>query len=247
MWSYILKRLLLMIPTLARDPDYHLRDHPVRAGRPGRADGGAASGPRGGGRGRPRDERTADTAGARASMPSRVEEIKKLYGFDKPAHERFLQMLGQFARFDLGKSFFHNKDVGQLIKEKLPVSISLGIWTFLLVYRSRCRSASPRRCGPGRASTRSRPSSCSWVTRSRVSSWAWRCSCSSPAASFVQWFPLRGLTSTNWGELEPARQDHRLLLAHRACRSARWCWAASPSSRYSPRTRCWRRSASSTC
>ena len=64
----------------------------------------------------------------------RVEEIKKLYGFDKPAHERFVQMIGQFARFDLGKSFFHSKDVWQLILEKLPVSISLGMWTFLLVY-----------------------------------------------------------------------------------------------------------------
>src|SRR6185295_19207631 len=65
---------------------------------------------------------------------ARVEEIKKLYGFDKPAPERFLRMLGQFARFDLGKSFFHSKDVWELIKEKLPVSISLGLWTFFLVY-----------------------------------------------------------------------------------------------------------------
>src|SRR3954462_3762290 len=43
-------------------------------------------------------------------------------------------MLGQFARFDLGRSFFHNKDVWELFKEKLPVSISLGLWTFLLTY-----------------------------------------------------------------------------------------------------------------
>src|SRR5207237_3906738 len=65
---------------------------------------------------------------------AKVEEIKKLYGFDKPPHERFFRMLGQFAQFDLGRSFFHNKDVWQLIKEKLPVSISLGMWTFLLTY-----------------------------------------------------------------------------------------------------------------
>jgi microcin C transport system permease protein len=55
-----------------------------------------------------------------------MEQIKALYGFDKPPHERFCQMLGQFARFDLGKSFFQNKDVWALILEKLPVSISLG-------------------------------------------------------------------------------------------------------------------------
>src|SRR5437879_12287523 len=59
---------------------------------------------------------------------AQIEEIKKLYGFDKPAHERFVQMIGQFARFDLGTSFFHNKKVSQLIAEKLPVSVSLGLW-----------------------------------------------------------------------------------------------------------------------
>src|SRR4051794_6117245 len=63
-----------------------------------------------------------------------VAEIKALYGFDKPAPERFWQMLKQFARFDLGKSFFQSKDVWQLIKEKLPVSISLGLWTFFISY-----------------------------------------------------------------------------------------------------------------
>src|SRR5207302_3446043 len=56
------------------------------------------------------------------------------YGFDKPPHERFMQLIGQFARFDLGTSFFHNKKVSQLIAEKLPVSISLGLLTFLLTY-----------------------------------------------------------------------------------------------------------------
>ena len=91
----------------------------------GREAAGRAKAPRRGGSGY-RGRQGVDAA--------RVEEIKKLYGFDKPAHERFLQMLGQFARFDLGKSFFQNKDVWQLIKEKLPVSISLGLWTFLLVY-----------------------------------------------------------------------------------------------------------------
>tara|TARA_A100001015_G_scaffold172751_1_gene191988 strand:- start:4226 stop:5290 length:1065 start_codon:yes stop_codon:yes gene_type:complete len=64
----------------------------------------------------------------------RVNEIKKLYGFDKPAHERFAEMVVRFAKFDLGDSFFYNKDVWSLMKEKLPVSISLGLWSFLLTY-----------------------------------------------------------------------------------------------------------------
>jgi microcin C transport system permease protein len=63
-----------------------------------------------------------------------IEELKKLYGFDKPAHIRYVEMLGNFARFDLGRSFSHDKPVWQLIKEKLPVSISLGVWTFVLTY-----------------------------------------------------------------------------------------------------------------
>lgn len=62
------------------------------------------------------------------------EELMKQFGFDKPAPERYLKMLGDYARFDLGKSFLQNKSVWELIKEKLPVSISLGLWTFLISY-----------------------------------------------------------------------------------------------------------------
>ena len=63
-----------------------------------------------------------------------IEELKKLYGFDKPAHVRYVEMLASFARFDLGRSFLQNKQVWELIKEKLPVSISLGLWSFLISY-----------------------------------------------------------------------------------------------------------------
>ncbi len=63
-----------------------------------------------------------------------IEELKKLYGFDKPAHVRYVEMLKNFATFQLGRSFLQNKDVWPLIKEKLPVSISLGLWTFLISY-----------------------------------------------------------------------------------------------------------------
>ena len=137
MWSYILKRLLLMIPTLfgilliTFVVIQFVPGGPVEqmvAQLQGRDAGGGEAAARGGRAG------PAATAAARAWMRSAIEEIKKLYGFDKPAHERFFQMLGQFARFDLGTSFFHNKDVWQLIREKLPVSISLGLWTFLLTY-----------------------------------------------------------------------------------------------------------------
>lgn len=66
--------------------------------------------------------------------PQKLEEIKALYGFDKPAHERFIDMVVGFAQFDLGTSFFYNRSVWELIIEKLPVSASLGLWSFLLTY-----------------------------------------------------------------------------------------------------------------
>ena len=128
MFVYILKRLLLMIPTLLGVllltfmVIQFVPGGPVEQmvsqlqGRDSGGEGAAVSG--------------AGYRGRQGVDAARIAEIKELYGFDKPAHERFFQMLGQFARFDLGKSFFYPKDVWQLVKEKLPVSISLGLWTF---------------------------------------------------------------------------------------------------------------------
>ncbi|RYF40431.1 MAG: microcin ABC transporter permease, partial [Comamonadaceae bacterium] len=123
MLAYIAKRLLLMLPTLlgvllltfaviqfvpGGPVEQYLAEARTAGGKGGVESGGMAY----------RGDQGVD--------PKRLEQIKALYGFDKPAHERFFQMLGQFARFDLGKSFFQNKDVWSLVKEKLPVSISLG-------------------------------------------------------------------------------------------------------------------------
>src|SRR5215510_12763605 len=139
MWTYILQRLLLMIPTLfgilliTFIVIQFVPGGPVEqmvsqlSGREGGIEGGGApSGAAAPG--------TSAYRGRQGVDAKRIEEIKALYGFDKPPHERFIQMVGQFARFDLGKSFFQNKEVWQLIKEKLPVSISLGLWTFLFTY-----------------------------------------------------------------------------------------------------------------
>ena len=198
MWSYILKRLLLMIPTLIGIVTItfiivqFVPGGPVEqlaAQMQGRDSGGEGPATTGGYRGR------------QGVDAKRIEEIKKLYGFDKPAHERYLQMLGQFARFDLGKSFFHNKDVSQLILEKLPVSISLGLWTFLLVYLISLPLGIAKAV---RAGTRfdtvttfivllgyAIPSFVMGVVLLVLFA----------GGSFVQWFPLRGLTSLNWHEL----------------------------------------------
>ena len=125
MLSYILKRILLMVPTLLGALTItfvviqFVPGGPVEQilaeARAGQGEGGAYK-------------------AGRDSDAKQIAALKKLYGFDKPAHVRYVEMIGNFLRFDLGRSFLQNKDVWTLIKEKLPVSISLGLWTFLFSY-----------------------------------------------------------------------------------------------------------------
>src|SRR3954464_5501050 len=206
MWAYILKRLLLMIPTLLGILlitfiiIQFVPGGPVEqmvAQLQGRDAGGVGEGPA---------RSPGAYRGRQGVDAARVEEIKKLYGFDKPAPERFLQMLGQFARFDLGKSFFHNKDVWQLIKEKLPVSISLGIWTFLLTYLISVPLGIAKAV---RAGTRFDTASTFFVLLGyAIPSFVLGVVLLVYFAggSFVQWFPLRGLVSSNWHELSVGRK-----------------------------------------
>ena len=206
MWSYILKRLLLMVPTLfgilliTFVVIQFVPGGPVEQmvsqlqGREGGVEGGGApSGPAAPGTGAYRGRQGVDAA--------KVEEIRKLYGFDKPAPERFVQMLGQFARFDLGKSFFHNKDVGSLIVEKLPVSISLGLWTFLLVYLISIPLgiAKAVRAGTPFDTVSTIVILAGYAVPSFVVGVVLMVYFA--GGTFLQWFPLRGIVSTNWAEL----------------------------------------------
>ena len=72
--------------------------------------------------------------GAQGLDPELIARIEKLYGFDQPAHERFLTMLKNYLVFDFGDSFFRDTSVTDLIVEKMPVSISLGLWSTLIIY-----------------------------------------------------------------------------------------------------------------
>jgi microcin C transport system permease protein len=72
--------------------------------------------------------------GAKGLDPKTIKEIEKAFGFDKPLHERYLKMLGEYARLDLGESLQQGRSVLDLIVERLPVSISLGLWSMLLIY-----------------------------------------------------------------------------------------------------------------
>jgi microcin C transport system permease protein len=132
MLIYIIKRLLLMIPTLIGvmlitfavtqfvpgGPVEQLAQQLQGKGQGGEVTSGAASFYR----------------GHTGLDKQRVEQLKALYGFDKPAHTRFIDMMKRFLVFDLGDSYYHHKSVWQLVVSKLPVSISIGVWTFLIVY-----------------------------------------------------------------------------------------------------------------
>ncbi|MBI3447097.1 MAG: microcin ABC transporter permease, partial [Magnetospirillum sp.] len=72
--------------------------------------------------------------GAQGLPPDFIKEIERQFGFDKPAHERFWLMLKQYARFDFGKSFYRDVSVVGLVVEKMPTSISLGLWSTLIIY-----------------------------------------------------------------------------------------------------------------
>src|SRR3984893_8033253 len=80
------------------------------------------------------DATTSKYRGAQGLDPEFIKKLEKQFGFDKPAYERFFLMLGNYLRFDFGKSYFRDVSVLQLIREKLPVSMSLGIWMTLATY-----------------------------------------------------------------------------------------------------------------
>jgi microcin C transport system permease protein len=80
------------------------------------------------------DAVTSKYRGAQGLDPEFIKKLEKQFGFDKPAYQRFLIMMWDYIRFDFGNSYFRDISVMELIKEKLPVSMSLGIWMTLLTY-----------------------------------------------------------------------------------------------------------------
>jgi len=197
MLAYVLKRLLLMVPTLfgvlllTFVVIQFVPGGPVEQmvaqlqGRDSGGEGAAATG--------------AGYRGRQGVDAARIEEIKAFYGFDKPAHERFVQMLGQFARLDLGKSFFYPKSVWELVKEKLPVSISLGLWTFLLSYAISIPLGIAKAV---RAGTRfDTLTSLLVLVGYAIPGFVLGVALLVVFGGQLQWFPLRGLTSSNWDTL----------------------------------------------
>src|SRR4030081_4142958 len=153
MSAYIVRRLLFMIPTLLGimlvsfvvvqfAPGAPVErviaqlsgsDTGASSRIPGSGQGGDFGG-RGAQGGSAVDSTSSKYRGAQGLDPEFIKKLEKQFGFDKPAYERFFLMLKNFIVFDFGKSYFRDTSVMQLIKEKLPVSMSLGIWMTLLTY-----------------------------------------------------------------------------------------------------------------
>src|SRR6266705_7863 len=125
MSAYIARRILLMIPTLLGILFVSFVVVQFEPGGPVERVLAQLSGA---------DAVGSKDRGAQGLDPDFVKSLEKQFGFDKPAPERFALMVWNFTRFDFGKSYFRDVSVLQLIKEKLPVSMSLGIWMTLLTY-----------------------------------------------------------------------------------------------------------------
>ena len=139
--------------------------------------------------------------GAQGLDPEFIKKLEKQFGFDKPAHERFALMLWNYARFDFGKSYFRDVSVLQLVKEKLPVSMSLGISMTLLTYLISIPLGIKKAIDDGSHFDM-------WTSSVIIVGYA------IPGflfailliilfagGSFFDWFPLRGLYSENWAQL----------------------------------------------
>ena len=144
--------------------------------------------------------------GAQGLDPECITKLEKQFGFDKPAYERFGLMLWNYARFDFGNSYFRDVSVLQLIKEKMPVSMSLGIWMMLLTYLISIPLGIKKAVDDGSRFDM-------WTSSVIIVGYA------IPGflfailliilfagGSFLDWFPLRGLVSENFHALPWYRQ-----------------------------------------
>ena len=135
MGAYLLRRLLLLVPTLFGIIAINFAVVQFAPGGPveqavAEARGAAGATERITGA---QSDRGA-YRGARGLDPAQIEALRKQFGFDKPAPERFAEMVGSYLRFDFGRSFFRDDTVIHLVLQKMPVSVSLGLWSTLLVY-----------------------------------------------------------------------------------------------------------------
>ncbi|MDR1026326.1 MAG: microcin C ABC transporter permease YejB [Lactobacillus sp.] len=139
--------------------------------------------------------------GASGVPEEMIKELEKQFGFDKPAHVRFFKMVKDYAVFDFGKSFYKDKSVGQLIVERMPVSISLGLWSTLIIYLIAIPLGIRKAVSDG--SKMDVWTSVAVIIGSAIPVFLFAVFLIVffAGGTYLQWFPLRGLTSDNWEEL----------------------------------------------
>jgi microcin C transport system permease protein len=149
---------------------------------------------------------TSKYRGAQGLDPEFIKDLERQFGFDKPLYERFVQMIGKYIVFDFGESYFRNRSVVDLVLDKMPVSISLGLWTTLLVYLISIPLGIAKAVRDG--SRLDVWSSVVVVVGNAIPAFLFAVLLLVVFAggSYLDWFPLRGLTSDNWEQLSwPAK------------------------------------------
>jgi len=223
MLAYVLRRLLLMIPTLLGIMALNflivqaapggpieqivakLQGNAVEAtARVSGSSGSDVSGPQ-----QTMRETNATTSavtsrykGAQGVDPELILELEKQFGFDQPMHVRFVKMIGNYLRFDFGNSYFRDEDVMKLVVSKMPVSVSLGLWTTLIVYlvsiplgiRKAVKDGTPFDI---------------WTSAAIIAGYAIPSFLFAvllivvfAGGRYLEWFPLRGILSDNWQEMD---------------------------------------------
>ena len=208
MGAYILRRLLLIIPTLFGIMVINFALTQFVPGGPIEqiianieGQGDVFEGIAGGGSETFDGEGDSGYVGARGLPPEFIEELEREFGFDKPAHIRFVQMMWNYIRFDFGESYFRSISVVDLVLEKMPVSITLGLWSTLIAYAISIPLGIRKAVKDGSGFD-------TWTSGLIIVAYA------IPGflfailllvlfagGSYFQWFPLRGLTSDNFDQL----------------------------------------------
>jgi microcin C transport system permease protein len=224
MLAYIFRRILLMIPTLFGIMVINFFIVQAAPGGPveqliaqiqgraveatARVSGAGGGEVQQGGGTAPRSGEGSRYRGAQGLDPEFIKQIERLYGFDEPAYQRFFKMMKQYLLFDFGTSYFRDEKVVNLVLEKMPVSISIGLWTTLFTYLISIPLGIRKAVRDG--SRFDVWTSTVVIVGNAIPSFLFAILLIVLFAggSFFDWFPLRGLVSDNWHDLS---WPHRIL------------------------------------
>lgn len=144
---------------------------------------------------------SAKYQGAQGVPEELIKELERQFGFDKPVHVRFFKMLKDYATFDFGSSFYQDKNVSKLIAERMPVSVSLGLWSTLIIYIIAIPLGIRKAVSDG--SAMDIWSSFAVIIGSAIPVFLFAVFLIVffAGGTYLQWFPLRGLTSDNFADM----------------------------------------------